>query len=52
MKLTLEYLKSTKNKHVYTDTSENPVIQSVYISREALPDKPFNITITLETKFD
>lgn len=46
----LKYAKSTKNKHVYKDASENPVIESVYISREALPTQPETITLTLEAK--
>lgn len=46
----LTYTKSTKNKHVYKDISENPAIESVYISRDVLPDKPETITLTLESK--
>lgn len=48
--LTLTYKKSTKNTHVYE--GNNDVLPVAYIQRQALPDKPDTIEITVKAKDD
>lgn len=46
-KITLKFIKSTKNKHVYGD--EDSMIKSIYIERSDLPTKqPDTINLIVE----
>jgi len=47
IKETLKYSKSTKGTHVYTATKEKPAIPTLYVKRDALPDKPEEISVTI-----
>lgn len=40
LQLTLTYMKSTKNKHVYGDDKEGAVISGVYLHKSGLPANP------------
>jgi len=45
----MKLVKSTKNKHVYSDVSDAPIVPSVYIEKSGLPSTPPEvITVTLE----
>lgn len=51
MQLTLTLSKSTKGTHVYADPLPNAPVPTLYIKREALPDKPpmtINVVINYE----
>ena len=54
MKLKMTYKKSTKNTHVYEDTSENSPLPTLYVKRGVLQpsDKPEAITVTVEPYTD
>ncbi len=48
---TLDYTKSTKGTHVYSDSKPNAPIPSVYIKRDAFEgEPPKSISITVEVK--
>lgn len=45
----MQYEKSTKGTHVYTNTSATAPIPTVYIKRDSLPkDPPKQIALTIE----
>ena len=47
--VTLEWTKSTKGTQVYSCNDTDTLVSSIYIKRNALPDKaPKNITLTIE----
>lgn len=48
IKITLTYSKSTKNTHVYKTDEEGAAVPSVYIKRDALPEKPETIEVTIK----
>ena len=49
--VTLNFLRSTKNTHVYTDSDPNTVLPSQYIKKTGLPTPaPLEITVTIEWK--
>lgn len=48
IKIEMDYVKSTKNTHVYSDCSELTPVPTLYIKRSALSvDKPKTITVTI-----
>lgn len=48
LKVTVEFIRSTKNKHVYSDDDEG-VFGALYIPKELMPTDPPNIlVITVE----
>lgn len=47
IKVVLDFTKSTKNTHVYSDKSDNAPIPSVYIKRSSFDGEPPK-TITLQ----
>lgn len=48
IELELEYVKSTKNTHVYGDDKEGAPLPSVYIKKGALPEKaPERLKVTI-----
>jgi hypothetical protein len=47
--VTMEWTKATKGTHVYSCSDTDTPVASIYIKRNALPDKaPNNITLTIE----
>ena len=47
--VTMQWTKSTKGTQVYSCNDINTPVSSIYIKRNALPDKaPANITLTIE----
>lgn len=47
IKIKMIYLKSTKGTHVYTSDGEQSPIPTLYIKRDAIPDKPERIEVTI-----
>ena len=47
IEIDMEYVKSTKNTHVYGDCSEKTPVPTLYIKRSALMDRPETIKVTI-----
>jgi len=51
-KIIMTFRKSTKGTHVYEDTSEDTLIKTLYVSRDALEKAfgatPLGLTVTVE----
>lgn len=47
IKLIMVFLKSTKNTHVYKNDEPGAAVPTLYIQRDALPNKPQKIEISI-----
>lgn len=49
MKTTMQFSKSTKGTHVYTDTTKDTSVPTLYIKKSGLPENPpETIVVTVE----
>lgn len=51
--ITMNWSKSTKGTHVYSNDENNTPVSSIYINRNSLPSEaPQNISLTIEYNDD
>lgn len=47
IEIEMDYVKSTKNTHVYGDCTDKTPVPTLYIKRAALSDKPNSIKVVI-----